>query len=144
MGELMKANFKTLGVLVIALGSMTACGGSGDDNAGQSSAFQVSPAEMGITTGTANCPGTNTKVGDFLIIGGTAPYTAFSSDHQGITFGPAGSTAPTVAGTYEIPNRNNQVAIFVSGCFDPGIVTVLDQLKRVATISVTAASGSGS
>lgn len=144
MGELMKANLKALGILIIALGAMTACGGSGDDNAGQSSAFQVSPDKMGYATGTNNCPGANTKVGDFLVIGGAAPYTAFSSDHQRITFGPAGSTAPTVSGTYEIPNRNNQVAIFVTGCFDPGIVTVLDQLKRVATISVTAASGSGS
>jgi hypothetical protein len=140
----MKANLRIGCMLLIALGALTACGGSGDDNAGQLSAFQVSPDEMGYSTGTASCPGTNTKVGDFLVIGGTAPYTAFSSDHQNITFGPAGSTTPTVAGTYEIPNRNNQVAIFVTGCFDPGIVTVLDQLKRVATISVTAASGSGS
>lgn len=140
----MKANSKTFCVLIIALGAMTACGGSGDDNAGQLSEFQVSPDKMGYSTGTNNCPGTNTKVGDFLVIGGTAPYTAFSSDHQNITFGPAGSTAPTVAGTYEIPNRNNQVAIFVTGCFDPGVVTVLDNLKRVAIISVTAASGSGS
>jgi hypothetical protein len=140
----MKANLKVLCALVIALGAMAACGGSGDDNAGQSSAFQVSPEEMGISTGTTSCPAANTKVGDFLVIGGTAPYAATSSHHQRITFGPAGSTAPTVAGTYEIPNRNNQVAIFVSGCFEAGTVTVLDQLKRVATISVTAASGSGS
>jgi hypothetical protein len=142
--ELMKANLKTTYVVMVAMAAMTACGGSGDDNAGQLSEFQVSPAEMKLTTGTAACPGPNAKAGDFLVVGGTAPYTAFSSDHQNITFGPAGSTAPTVAGTYEIPNRNNQVAIFVTGCFDPGIVTVLDNLKRVAIISVTAASGSGS
>ena len=140
----MNAHLKTLCTSVIATIAMTACGGGGDDNAGQSSDFQVSPAALKIASGTAFCPGPDAKVGDFLVIGGTAPYTAFSSDHANITFGPAGSTTPTVAGTYEIPNRNNQVAIFVSGCFDPGIVTVLDKLKRVATIEVSAASGSGS
>jgi hypothetical protein len=140
----MKVNLKIACAIMVAMIAMTACGGSGDDNAGQLSEFQVSPDEMALSSGTANCPGPNAKVGDFLIVGGTAPYTAFSSDHQNITFGPAGSTAPTVAGTYEISNRNNQVAIFVTGCFDPGTVTVLDNLKRIAIISVTAASGSGS
>ena len=146
MVKRMKANLKTACVAVIAVIAMTACGGSGDDNAGQLSNYQVSPTEMALNSGDANCPGFNgtwAKAGDFLIIGGTAPYTAYSSYHQGISFGPAGSTAPTTAGTYEISNRNNQVAIFVLGCFGPGTVTVLDDLKRVATIEVTAASGSG-
>ncbi len=140
----MKANLKTSYAVMVALIAVAACGGSGDDNAGQLSEFQISPTEMTLNSGTANCPGPNAKVGDFLIVGGTAPYTAFSSDHDNITFGPAGSSAPTVAGTYEISNRNSQVAIFVTGCFDPGTVTVLDNLKRIATISVAAASGSGS
>jgi len=138
----MKAKLKSVYAITVAVIAITACGGSGDDNAGQSSAFQVSPADMAVNSGDANCP--NGKAGDFLVIGGTAPYTAFSSDSIGITFGPAGSTTATTAGTYEISNRNSQFAIFVSDCMNPGIVTVLDKLKRVATISITAASGSGS
>lgn len=142
MGKLMKAKLKSLCMIGIAVAAVAACGGSGDDNAGQSSEFQVSPEEVKLTSVTTSCP--NGKAGDFLIIGGTAPYTAFSS-FDSITFGPGGSTAPTNAGTYEIANRNSRFAIFVSNCMDPGIVTVLDKLKRVTTISITAAaSGSGS
>jgi len=139
----MKVKLKNVYAIVIAVVTMSACGGSGDDNAGQTSEFQVSPAEKTINSGTNNCPTNNAKAGDFLVIGGAAPYTAFSSSAL-ITFGPAGSTTPTTAGSYEISNRNTQFAIFVSNCVSPAIVTVLDKLNRVATISVTAASGSGS
>jgi len=142
MGKLMKAKLKSLCMIGAAVVGVAACGGSGDDNAGQSSEFQVSPEEVKLTSVTTSCP--NGKAGDFLVIGGTAPYTAFSS-FDSITFGPGGSTAATSAGTYEIANRNSRFAIFVSNCMDPGIVTVLDKLKRVTTISITAAaSGSGS
>jgi len=137
----MKAKLKNFYTVVIAVVAISACGGSGDDNAGQTSAFQVSPAVKTVNSGNNNCP--NTKAGDFLVIGGAAPYTAFSSSAL-ITFGPAGSTTPTTAGSYEISNRNTQFAIFVSNCVSPAIVTVLDKLNRVATISVTAASGSSS
>lgn len=140
----MKAKLKNVYAVVLAVIAMAACGGSGDDNAGQSSAFQVSPAEKTVNSGDINCPAANTKAGDFLVIGGTAPYTAFSSDSTLIAFGPAGSTTPTTTGTYEISNRNSQFAIFVTKCLSPGTVTVLDKLKQVATISITAASGSGS
>jgi hypothetical protein len=140
--KLMKAKSKNIYAVAVAVISMVACGGSGDDNAGQSSEFQVSPAEKTLNSGNVNCPGPG-KAGDFLVIGGAAPYTAFSSSSL-ITFGPAGGTVATTAGSYEISNRNSQFAIFVSNCMSPGIVTVLDKLNRVATISVTAASGSGS
>jgi len=125
----------------VAMVAVAACGGSGDDNAGQSSEFQVSPKEVKLTSVDTTCP--NGKAGDFLVIGGTAPYTAYSS-FDSITFGPAGSTAPTSAGTYEIANRNNRFSIFVSSCMSPGIVTVLDKLQRVTTISVTAAASGAS
>lgn len=125
---------------VASLVLLAACGGGSDDGAGQLSSFQVSPKEVKVQSDVATCPAT--KTGEYLIVGGTAPYTAYSPFHQLITFGPAGSIAPTNMGTYTIPNRNNQFAIFVEGCFDPGVVTVLDDLKRVATIEVSyAASG---
>lgn len=123
---------------------MTACGGSSDDTAGQvGSSFQVSPEEVGYFTGTASCPGTNVKVADVAIIGGTAPYRVLSPNHQTITFGPAGSTAPTHQGEYIVANRNQQFAVFATGCLESP-VTVMDDLRRVATVTVTAASGSGS
>lgn len=123
---------------------MSACGGSSDDTAGQiGSSFQVSPDEAGVATGTAACPAANTKVADVAIIGGTAPYRVLSPNHQDITFGPAGSTAPTSQGEFVVANRNQQFAVFATGCLEM-TVTVMDDLRRVATVTVTAASGSGS
>lgn len=123
---------------------MSACGGSSDDTAGQvGSSFQVSPDEAGVATGTAACPAANTKVADVAIIGGTAPYRVISPHHQDITFGPAGSTAPTSQGEFVVANRNQQFAVFASGCLEM-TVTVMDDLRRVATVTVTAASGTGS
>lgn len=122
---------------------MTACGGSSDDTAGQvGSSFQVSPDEVGVWTGGPACPGVNTKVADVTIIGGTAPYRVISPNHQTITFGPPGSTAPTHQGEYIVSNRNQQFAVFASGCL-AWDVAVMDDLRRVATVTVTAASGSG-
>lgn len=122
---------------------MTACGGSSDDTAGQvGSTFQVSPDEVGVFTGTAACPAANTKVADVTIIGGTAPYRVMSPNHQTITFGPPGSTAPTHQGEYIVSNRNQQFAVFASGCLE-WPVAVMDDLRRVATVTVTAASGAG-
>ena len=136
----MKANPKYAFVALVAVIGMTACGGSADDGAGQLSEFQVSPDTVEITSATTSCP--VIKAGDYLIVGGTAPYTAFSPYHQLVTFGPAGAASDTHTGSYTIPNRNNQFAIFVRGCFDPATVTVLDDLKRVAAIEVSyAASG---
>lgn len=126
---------KYFAVMALSVSLLAACGGSGDDGAGQLSPFQVSPDELEITT--ASCD--PIKAGDFLIVGGTAPYTVFSPYHEQVTFGPAGATAPTTSGSYTIPNRNNQFSIFFMGgwCFDPATVTVLDDLKRVATIEVS-------
>lgn len=126
---------KHLAVMALSVSLLASCGGGGDDGAGQLSPFQVSPGELKIAA--ANC--NPLKAGDFLIIGGTAPYTVFSPYHELVTFGPAGATAPTNSGTYTIPNRNNQFSIFFmgGGCFDPATVTVLDDLKRVATIKVS-------
>lgn len=127
---------KYFAVAAVSASLLAACGGSGDDGAGQLSPFQVSPDNMEITSGNAACDAL--KAGDFLIIGGTAPYTVFSPYHQQVTFGPAGASAPTHQGTFTIPNRNNQFSVFFMGgwCFDPAVVTVLDDLKRVATIEV--------
>ncbi|HEY0820009.1 MAG TPA: hypothetical protein VGD46_14590 [Rhizobacter sp.] len=122
---------------------MSACGGSSDDTAGQvGSSFQVSPDEASYSTGTDFCPGLNTKIADVAIIGGTAPYRVISPNHQDITFGPAGSTAPTSQGEYVVGNRNQQFAVFATGCLEM-TVTVLDDLQRVATVTVAAASGAG-
>jgi hypothetical protein len=122
---------------------MSACGGSSDDTAGQvGSSFQVSPDEAGIASGDDFCPGVDTKVADVTIIGGTAPYRVISPHHQDIRFGPAGSPTPTAQGEYVVSNRNQQFSVFASGCLEM-TVTVLDDLQRVATVVVTAASGAG-
>lgn len=139
----MKANPKYVFVAMVAVLALTACGGSADDGAGQLSTFQVSPDEVTLSSGDANCPGVNSRVADVQVIGGTAPYRVTSSEHLSITFGPPGSTAPTTQGTYTVSNRNGQFAVFVSGCLDLP-VTVLDDLGRLATVQVIAASGSGS
>jgi len=138
----MKANLKSACVALVAVTAMTACGGSSDDGAGQLSDFQVAPDEVTLNSGTASCPGTNARVADVQVIGGTAPYRITSSDHLNLTFGPAGSTAPTNQGTYTVSNRNGQFAVFASGCLDLP-VTVMDDQGRVASVQVTAASGSG-
>ncbi len=145
----MKANLlKSSYAAMIAVVTMTACGGSSDDGAGQASDFQVSPAEVKWETAAATCA--LIKSGEYTIIGGTAPYTLYSpydpdpadAASPGITFGAPGGIAPTNAGTYTVSNRNQRVAIYIQGCFDPAVVTVLDNLKRVATIKVSyAASG---
>lgn len=126
---------KYFAVMALSVSLLAACGGSGDDGAGQLSSFQASPDEMKIEATACDA----IKSGDFLIIGGTAPYTAYSPYHQQVTFGPAGADAPTHVGTYTIPNRNNQFSIFFMGgwCFDPATVTVLDALNRPLTIEVS-------
>jgi hypothetical protein len=141
----MKANTKKLVMIPLAgLMLLSACGGSSDDTAGQvGSSFQVSPDEAEVTTGTAACPGADTRVADITVIGGTAPYRVISPEHTRITFGPPGSATPTHSGEYVVANRNQQFAVFATGCLEM-TVTVLDDLQRVATVTVTAASGSGS
>lgn len=139
----MKVNLNSVCAAVVAVLAMTACGGSADDGAGQLSDFQVSPDAVTLNSGGAGCPGPDAKVADIQVIGGTAPYRVTSPHHQAITFGPAGSTAPTNQGQYTVSNRNGQVAVFVSGCLDLP-VTVLDALGRTADVQVVAASGTGS
>lgn len=139
----MKPNTKKMLIIPLAgVALLSACGGSSDDTAGQvGSAFQVSPDEATIATGTASCPGADSRVADVAIIGGTAPYRVLSPSHTRITFGPPGSLVPTTSGEYVVPNRNQQFAVFASGCLEM-TVTVLDDQMRVATVVVTAASGS--
>jgi len=146
----MKVNLKSASVAMVAVVSMTACGGSSDDGAGQLSEFQVSPAEVAWETAATTCPGI--KTGEYTVIGGTAPYTVYSpyvstdpdpaSPTPGVAFSDPGGTSPTHASTYTVSNRNGRFAIYLRGCFDPAVVTVLDDLNRVATIEVSyAASG---
>ncbi len=139
----MKANSKSAFVALVAVLAMTACGGSADDGAGQISAFQVSPDAVTLNSGNNDCPATDSRVADVQVVGGTAPYRVTSSDHLKITFGPPGNPTPTTQGSYTVSNRNGQFAVFVSGCLDLP-VTVLDDLGRLATVQITAASGSGS
>lgn len=139
----MKANLTNFfaASVVASLVLLAACGGSSDDGAGQLSDFQVSPAEFKWETTATTCP--LLKTGEYSIIGGTAPYVVYSpydptaANSPQVTFSAPGLSAPTHAGSYTVPNRNGRVAIWVQGCFDPAVVTVLDDLKRVATIKVS-------
>jgi hypothetical protein len=139
----MQVNLKSAYVAVVAVVAMTACGGSADDGAGQLSEFQVSPTEVAWKTTLTTCP--LIKTGEYTVIGGTAPYTVFSPYDPdpadplslGVTFSAPGGTTPTHSGSYTVPNRNGRFAIYVQGCFDPAVVTVLDDLKRVAAIKVS-------
>ncbi|MBX3621352.1 MAG: hypothetical protein KF891_15385 [Rhizobacter sp.] len=138
----MKRN-KYIAVAFATVAMLTACGGSSDDGAGQLSTFQVSPDEVKWETTATTCD--LIKTGEYAIIGGTAPYVVYSPydpdpadpNSLGVTFSAPGGTAPTHAGTYTVPNRNGRFAIYIQGCFDPATVTVLDDLKRVATIKVS-------
>ena len=128
---------------------LTACGGSGDDGAGQLTTYQVLPTEATLTSGSLNCPGYDTtpaapvKAAEFLVVGGTAPYTVTTAFPTMVFFGAHGATAPTHQGSFVVSNRNTQFSVFVMGCLTPGVITVLDDLQRIASVSVTAASGSG-
>ena len=141
--ESMKVTPKNALLAALVVVGMTACGGSADDGAGQLSNLQVSPAEMTWETTLTTCP--LIKTGEYSVIGGTAPYLIYSPYDPdpanplsvGVTFGPAGGTAPTHMGIYTVSNRNQRFAIYVQGCFNPAIVTVLDDLKRVAVIKVS-------
>jgi hypothetical protein len=135
-------------LVVVSLGAclLTACGGSSDDGAGQLSQFQVVPDEVNIQSDVTTCP--LSKAGDFIVIGGTAPYTVSSSytgAGNGVSFGPGDSLAPTSQGTYTVGNRNGRFAVFIAGCFDPATVTIRDALNRepaFITISYAASAAS--
>lgn len=137
---------KYIAAAFVTVVALTACGGSSDDGAGQLSSFQVSPDEVKWETDGTTCP--LIKSGEYAIIGGTAPYVVYSPydpdpanpASYGVTFSAPGGTAPTHAGTYTVSNRNGRFAIYIQGCFDPAVVTVLDDLKRVATIKVSYAA----
>lgn len=143
MGEPMKVNLKSGCLALVAVTTITACGGSSDDGAGQLSSFQTS-GEVAYATGGPACP-SGQKVGDVAIIGGQAPYRVLNPNNNFISFAPGLSNVmPATPGSnYTVSNRNEQVAVFAFGCFS-GDVQVLDDLGRVANFTVTAASGSGS
>lgn len=129
---------------LVASALLTACGGGSDDGAGQLSEFQVSPDGVDIQSSLTTCPAM--KAGEFLIVGGAAPYRIYSPydplSGLGVTFGPPGSASATHQGSYTVANRNERFAVFIEGCFDPATVTITDDLRRVTTIEISyAASG---
>lgn len=143
-GNSMKTKaLKSCVALSILIFGLMACGGGDDDQAGQKSVFQVQPAEVALNSGDDFCPGPDARAADIHVIGGTAPYRITSTSYPNIKFGAPGSAAPTNEGTYTVSSRNGGVAVFVSGCLDMP-VTVMDDLGRVVTVQVTAASGAGS
>jgi hypothetical protein len=116
-------------VFSMLVGGLTACGGGDDDQAGQKSEFQVSPAEVEIEWDGATCG--STKAGDFVIIGGTAPYTLYSSFTELITMS-----------TPVVNDRNTQFTAYISGCFDPGTITILDAQGRTITVEIASTAAS--
>lgn len=115
--------------LAVLIGGLTACGGGDDDQAGQLSPFSVSPTEVELTWPGTTCG--STKAGDFVIIGGTAPYTLYSSFTELITMS-----------TPVVNDRNTQFTAYISGCFDPGTITILDAQGRTLTVEIASKAAS--
>lgn len=114
----MKANPKIMFVSVVALLAMAACGGSSDDGAGGSVAFNVTPDSFGYKAIAGSPPGACAQgdFGDrFLINGGTAPYTVAST-----------SPGIVVPGTSVVGNRGGSFSVTFSGdCTQESGVTIL-------------------
>jgi hypothetical protein len=133
----MKASF--LGVYVpatiIICSALGGCGGGSDDGAGGLTPFSVSPDSAEVTWDGATC--NSGKVADFTIVGGTAPYTIFSSLNPGPS-----AVATLTLSSQVVGNRNTQFSAFVSGCMDPGVITILDAQSRQLTVEVTSKAAS--
>jgi hypothetical protein len=122
------AQTKTLALLAMTTALLTtACGGGNDDDAGSPVPFQVQPASVGLTDGTANCTAGG-PVGTVYIFGGAAPYRIRNSSPDWITVDK--TTVGDRGGSFTITANGY-------GCLSPGQVFVTDNLNNLVTVTVT-------
>ena len=124
------------------LGSLAACGGGGDDDAGSKTAFSLSATTLTLSGG---CPGG--YVADVFVYGGAAPYRLDNTfpDVVKVSTMPSPtdpSTQPAfedVTTTTEVTDRGGKFSVWFKpgGCFSPGIVKVIDKNDRQVTLTLT-------
>jgi hypothetical protein len=121
------------GVLMAALlGSLSGCGGGGDDEAGSPTAFSVQPTTVTVTAAAAVNGGPPTGqcsaayAGEFFVYGGTAPYRL-------------NNTAPDamVLDRTSVSDRGGSFQVSFTGvCLSPALIVIVDKLDNQVVLTL--------
>ncbi len=118
----------------LALAALTAvlasCGGGGDDAAGSPTALSVQPKDYSLTT--SGCVGG--YMGEVAIVGGAAPYRMINMFPDVVLVHRSVSDLTPVS---TVQDRNGTFSVtFTGGCFDPGMVLVIDKLDKQVSLTL--------
>ena len=121
-------HLKTNVPLLAVVGFLTACGGGGDQNAGAPTAFSLSSNTVTFTapagTPTGVCSGGGSA--DIFVYGGAAPYQVNNSFPRYVSVNKT-----------QVIDRGGSFTVTVGGgCLSPGVITVVDNLNNVVTLTV--------
>jgi hypothetical protein len=118
--------------LLALIGSLAACGGGGDAEAGSLTALSVVPTEKTLQTNepanggppVGQCNGG--YAGEFFIYGGAAPYRLDNTASSRIYLSKT-----------QVGERGGSFsATFLGGCFDPASIIIVDSLDRQVILTL--------
>ena len=116
-------------LVIISVALIAGCGGSGDDGAGSPTAFSVFPSERTINVKVAdeNASCGVGNVGEFLIVGGTAPYKLTNTNSVNIR-----------TSTTKVGNEGSVFTVdYTSGaCFEGSLIVIQDALGNTITLTL--------
>lgn len=121
------------GVLVVALlGSLSGCGGGGDDEAGSPTAFSVQPTTATVTS-TSPTACSAGYVGEFFVYGGVAPYRLNNTVPDAMVLDR--TTVSDRGGSFQVS--------FTGICVSPALIVIVDKLDNQVVLTLNNNKGSG-
>ncbi|MES2993588.1 MAG: hypothetical protein V4844_19345 [Pseudomonadota bacterium] len=121
------------GVLVVALlGSLSGCGGGGDDEAGSPTAFSVQPTTATVTS-TSSTACSAGYVGEFFVYGGVAPYRLNNTVPDAMVLDR--TTVSDRGGSFQVS--------FTGICVSPALIVIVDKLDNQIVLTLNNNKGSG-
>jgi len=137
--------YASLSLVALMTVSLASCGGGGDADAGSATTFSVQPNDYTLSSQACS----PAYMGDVVVVGGTAPYRLINTFPDVILLHKSVSDFTPVS---SVEDRNGTFSVtFTGGCFDPGLVLVIDKLDHQVSLKLhnkaaaatTPASGAG-
>lgn len=114
--------------LIVLVGSLAACGGGGDDEAGSLTVFSVVPSSLTVTAATGAPAGVcgSGFVGEVFVYGGAAPYRLDNTAPDAVTLNKS-----------QVGDRGGSFTVTFTGvCVSPVTIVVVDKLDKQVTLTL--------